>query len=224
MEKENRYRKQYALKESPIQNLREIRELGMEAFLDHQKQRFACPECGDVLSVHTGKCRNCGYMRNTDKTTYREILHNEYGLLQDFTYEAIYLPEGVNPPDRTIIEQPELAVYYKDFGFDAADLSMVADHGGEVVGMVWTRIMDDYGHVEEGTPSLAISVLKEYRGHGIGTRLMQEMLALLQKHGYKKVSLSVQKQNYAVGMYKRAGFKVIGENDEEYLMMCSMRD
>ena len=59
-EKENRYQEKYALKESPIQNLKEIREVGMQTFLQRQKQRFACPVCGDIISVHTGKCRSCG--------------------------------------------------------------------------------------------------------------------------------------------------------------------
>ena len=59
-EKENRYQAQYVLKESPIQNLKEIREEGMEAFLEKQRQRFTCPACGDVICVHTGICRGCG--------------------------------------------------------------------------------------------------------------------------------------------------------------------
>ena len=47
---------------------------------------------------------------------YREIQPNEYGLLKDFLYEAIFIPEGVTPPDRSIIEQPELSLYYDGFG------------------------------------------------------------------------------------------------------------
>ena len=63
-EKEDRYQKKYVLKESPIQNLKEIREKGINVFLEKQKQRFTCPVCGDVVSVHTGKCRNCGMSRS----------------------------------------------------------------------------------------------------------------------------------------------------------------
>jgi hypothetical protein len=42
---------------------------------------------------------------------YRELRPNEYDLLKDFLYEAIYIPEGVDPPDRDIVEQPELDLY-----------------------------------------------------------------------------------------------------------------
>ena len=67
-----------------------------------------------------------------------------------------------------------------------------------------------------------ISVLKEYRNKGIGTRLMREILFLLKKKGYKRVSLSVQKANFAVSMYEKAGFFIVAENDEEYLMAVSL--
>ena len=48
------------------------------------------------------------------------------------------------------------------------------------------------------------------------------MLKLLKSKGYEKVSLSVQKSNYAVSMYKKAGFEVIDENEEEYIMICGL--
>lgn len=40
--------------------------------------------------------------------TLREIRESEYGLLKDFLYEAIFIPEGVEPPAKEIVEQPEL--------------------------------------------------------------------------------------------------------------------
>lgn len=91
------------------------------------------------------------------------------------------------------------------------------------MGAVWVRIMEDYGHVDNETPSFAISLYKEYRGRGIGTALMMKMLELLRESGYKKASLAVQKENYAVKMYKKVGFEVVGENAEEYIMVCNLR-
>ena len=88
------------------------------------------------------------------------------------------------------------------------------------VGAVWTRIMNDYGHVEDGVPSLAISVRKEYRGGGIGTALMKTILGELRRRGHEKVSLSVQKANYAVGMYRNVGFLIVEEKEEEYMRVC----
>ncbi len=152
----------------------------------------------------------------------REIRDNEIKLLQDFLYEAIFIPEGVEPPVRDIIEQPELKLYYEDFGKGMADYCIVADDNGRVNGAAWTRIMNDYGHVDDDTPSFAISLYKEYRGQGIGTRLMENMLALLKEKGYERASLAVQKANYAVRMYEKVGFKTVGENDEEFIMVCEL--
>ena len=91
-----------------------------------------------------------------------------------------------------------------------------------MVGAVWTRIMDDYGHVDDETPSFAISLFKKYRGQGIGSQLMVRMLELLKWQGYEKASLAVQKANYAVRMYENVGFKIMDENDEEYIMVCEL--
>jgi ribosomal protein S18 acetylase RimI-like enzyme len=152
----------------------------------------------------------------------RTLRKEETELLKDFLYEAIFIPEGVEPPDRSIIEQPELSIYYDDFGSGNADNCIVAEDNGKVIGAVWTRIMNDYGHVDNETPSFAISLYKEYRGEGIGTELMRKMISLLKEQGYKKASLAVQKANYAVKMYKKVGFKIIDENSEEYIMVCDL--
>lgn len=152
----------------------------------------------------------------------RRIEKNEIDLLRDFLYEAIFIPEGVDTPPRDIIDQPELRLYYEGFGNSKADNAIVAEDDGKVVGAVWTRIMNDYGHVDDDTPSFAISLYKEYRGQGIGTDLMKEMLELLKTQGYEKASLAVQKVNYAVKMYEMVGFEVVDENDEEFIMVCNL--
>ena len=77
-------------------------------------------------------------------------------------------------------------------------------------------------HVDEDTPSLAISLYQEYRGKGIGTELLHRMLKLLKEERYMRVSLAVQKANYAVRMYRAAGFKTVDENEEEFIMVCEL--
>lgn len=152
----------------------------------------------------------------------RKITDTEYPLLEDFLYEAIFIPQGAEPPPRSIINNAGLQVYVKDFGKYPDDRCLVAEAGEKIVGAVWVRIMDDYGHVDDKTPSLAISLYKDYRGHGIGTALMLKMLDVLQESGYEKASLAVQKANYAVKMYRKVGFKIIGESDEKYIMVCNL--
>ncbi len=151
----------------------------------------------------------------------REIQENEYPILSDFLYEAIFIPEGMEKPPKSIIEQPELQMYVADFGKED-DWCLVAETKEKIVGAVWVRIMNDYGHVDDETPSFAISLHEEYRHLGIGTALMRTMLQLLKDKGYKQTSLSVQKANYAVNMYRKLGFEVVKENEEEYIMVCQL--
>lgn len=154
--------------------------------------------------------------------TIRDMTPQEYSRLDDFLYEAIFIPEGIEPPPRSIIEQPELRVYTEDFGTRRGDFALAAEVGGRIVGAVWTRIMNDYGHIDDETPSFAISLYKEYRSHGIGTALMKEMLGKLGQAGFEQASLAVQKANYAVRMYRKVGFVTVGENAEEYIMLCRL--
>lgn len=152
----------------------------------------------------------------------REIRKAEYRVLEDFLYEAIFIPEGVPAPSKEIINQPELQVYIADFGKKKGDIGLVAEVNNKIVGAVWVRIMNDYGHIDDETPSFAISLYKDYRNYGIGTALMQNMLGVLKKNGYKQTSLAVQKANYAVRMYKNVGFEIVDENEEEYIMRCRL--
>ena len=170
---------------------------------------FRCLDVQDLAEIYEG-------------IVIRELQPEETDLLKVFLYEAIFIPEGTAPPARDIVERPELRLYYDGFGSGTADHCLAAEADGRVIGAVWTRIMNDYGHVDDETPSFAISLLPEYRGQGIGTRLMRDMLSLLKEQGYGKASLAVQKANYAVGMYKNVGFEITDENDQEYIMVCRL--
>ena len=152
----------------------------------------------------------------------RELLISENTILDTFLYHAIYIPEGVAQPPFDIIYQPDLKVYVKDFGEREGDVCYVAEFEDKIIGAVWVRIMNDYGHVSDDMPSFAISLLPEYRNNGIGTAFMKKMLSSLSELGYKCVSLSVQKQNYACSMYRKLGFNTIQEKNEEYIMVYSM--
>lgn len=149
----------------------------------------------------------------------RPLRQEESSLLRDFLYEAIFIPNGMDAPPKEVVDLPELRIYIEDFGMRKDGFCLVAEYAGRVVGAVWTRIMNDYGHVDDETPSLSISLYKEYRHKGIGSRLMNEMMNLLGNKGYDHVSLSVQKANYATKLYLKLGFKIIKETEEEFIMI-----
>jgi ribosomal protein S18 acetylase RimI-like enzyme len=156
----------------------------------------------------------------------REIGENEIDKLEDMLYEAVYQPDKNNPIPRDVIKVPRVYAYIDDFGKSNDDYCFVADLNGRIIGAVWVRIITGkikgYGNVDSQTPEFAISLFEEYRNQGIGTKLMNKMINHLQKSGYKQASLSVQKENYAVKLYKKVGFKIIDENDEDYIMLLKL--
>lgn len=153
----------------------------------------------------------------------RELRKSEFPLLEHFLYEAIFIPDGCEPAPPSVVTLPELRLYIDNFGEEVHDLCSVAECNGDVVGALWSRIMNDYGHIDQETPSLAMSVDPEYRGLGIGSALLRAHLSALQKRGYPRVSLSVQKANAAVRLYRRWGFSVLSETEEEYVMAADLR-
>ena len=167
------------------------------------------------MNVPQSSCRQC---------LIRDLERSEIGLLKTFLYEAIFVPEGMEPPDPSIVEREELQIYIRDFGNVKGDVCLAAEREGAVIGAAWARIMPDYGHIDDSTPSLAIALKKPYRGQGIGTRLLEELLQRIESDGYDQVSLSVQKENRAHHLYRRLGFTTIRETDEEYIMVKRFKE
>ncbi len=153
----------------------------------------------------------------------RPVERRDYPLLEEFLYQAIFVPEGEEPPAREIIYQPDIFVYIDGFG-GKDDLGVVAEVDETVVGAAWTRIIPAFGHLDDTTPELAISMLPGWRGRGIGSRMMERLFVMLTGYGYRRTSLSVQQDNPAVRFYGRLGYVITAERPdgaghEDYLMV-----
>lgn len=153
----------------------------------------------------------------------RQMREDEHPLLEDFLYEAIFVPpdyEG-DVPRSIIFDDPLCYAAIEDFGIYENDIAFVATADGEPVGCCWARTTEEYGHIDDETPSLSISVLEDHRGNGIGTDLLEAMIEELQDRGLDRVSLSVQKENPAARLYQRLGFEIVGDgfDDTEWLMV-----
>ena len=151
----------------------------------------------------------------------RSLKEKEYNLLEEFLYQAIYIPEGFSPLERSILQDPDLQMYVKDFGHRDGDFALAAEENSQIVGIVWVRLMKDYGYYNDRTPSLSISLLPEFRAKGLGQQLMIAILDLLKSKGYPSVSLSVSKENPAIRFYRRLGFVVVEDRRDDFLMVCT---
>jgi len=163
------------------------------------------------------------YMEEIEKISFRPLLRTDYDFHQEMLYQAIYLPEGAPPLPREIIRQPEIYRYIEKWG-RAHDLGFIAMAGTEQkpVGAVWIRLYSEdnrgYGYVNDLTPELSIAVLPEYRGRGVGTKLIRHMLDAVGKN-YQAISLSVIRENPAVRLYRRFGFESIMETKDSITMV-----
>lgn len=157
-----------------------------------------------------------------DHITFRPLLPKEYPLLRTFLYQAVFVPEGEKAPPRDIVDLPELKIYTEDFGTHPGDLSLAAEKEGQIIGVVWCRLMRDFGYYQDDVPSLAMAVVKEWRGRGIGSRLLKQFCQQAGACSFSALSLSVQKLNPAVRLYRRAGFQVVWENKDDLIMLCRL--
>lgn len=152
----------------------------------------------------------------------REIALNETWFLKEMLYEALFVPEGHPKLPRTILDDPALSKYIENWGKDDLDVGIVAEHHGDLIGAIWGRLFSTdnkgYGFIDEETPELSMAVKENHRGKGIGTKLLDAVSEAYKHKGVKALSLSVDKQNLAFKLYKRAGFETVWENETSATM------
>jgi ribosomal protein S18 acetylase RimI-like enzyme len=141
-------------------------------------------------------------------------------------FEAVaWDPERELPPFAVTIEHPELARYHRGWG-RTGDLGVVAERGGEVVGVALARLFteDDHGHgyVDEETPELAVAVAEGARGTGIGTRLLDELATVARRAGVPRLSLSVDSGNPALRLYERLGYREVARDEDGVRMVLDL--
>ena len=124
-----------------------------------------------------------------------------------------------------ILEEPAIRRYYADFGREG-DVVFIALSDDKAVGAVWVRLattaQKGYGFVRSDVPELAIAVLPAFRGRGIGTALLEQMLTHLHATGLEAVSLSVSRSNPARKLYERHGFSLVKNQKNSCTMLIEL--
>jgi len=141
----------------------------------------------------------------------RPITLEDTHFLWEMLYEAIYVAEGVKPPAGDVLLQPDIRRYLQDWGQPHDSGFVALDHvTSNRIAAVWLRpLIGDqkgYGYVDDATPELTVAVVPEYRGKGIGTRLLSHLLRTTESR-YPSLSLSVSPDNPALRLYNRLGFE-----------------
>jgi GNAT superfamily N-acetyltransferase len=101
----------------------------------------------------------------------------------------------------------------------AGDVGVVAEAAAGPVGAAWVRFFaaDDpgYGFVAADIPELTIGVAAEWRGRGVGRALLQGVGAAAAEAGIGRISLSVERKNFARGLYLSEGYAVVDASDPQ---------
>jgi GNAT superfamily N-acetyltransferase len=148
----------------------------------------------------------------------RLIQPDDEPFLWDMSWEAMAVDAGMRALGReAAFALPHSRRYLDGWARpgDAAVVALAADE--RRLGAAWYRLFPaeepGWGFVAPDVPELGIGVVAEARGSGVGSALLDALLALAREQGYRAVSLSVDRQNPARRLYERKGFRDAGISD-----------
>lgn len=156
----------------------------------------------------------------------RPLEQQEYDFLMDMHYESIYILQR-KPPKHELLNAPNIKKYSEGWG-RKGDTALIALSDNIPVGAAWYRLFDEtnkgYGYIDCETPKLGIAILSNFRQHGLGMRLMNEIIQQAKSDGYKSLSLSVDPENLAaVLLYKKLGFEYFGVSSTSWTMKLNIK-
>ena len=147
--------------------------------------------------------------------------------VEDMLVEAAnWDPSRPRAPRVDTLRQAANARYVDGWPRDS-DFGVVAvDAEGEPLGAAWYRFFTaaepGYGFVGEETPEVALAVVGEFRGQGVGGRLLTELESAARQRGVGALSLSVDITNPAVDLYRRHGYREVAQRAGSYVMVLSL--
>jgi ribosomal protein S18 acetylase RimI-like enzyme len=162
-----------------------------------------------------------------DHATLRGATMDDVGFLRRMTYEAAFWRPGPSRPDfERGLATPGIGRYVEDWGREG-DEAVIALVRGRPVGAAWFRRFEandpGFGFVGPDVPELAIAVEEEFRGRGIGDRLLRALLSRAVERGVARISLSVNFDNPAARLYRRLGFRVVGSDHNSWTMVAVLQ-
>jgi ribosomal protein S18 acetylase RimI-like enzyme len=120
-----------------------------------------------------------------------------------------HLDEGAT--EQSIRARPDLAHYVEGWGRPGDDGVVALDATGALVGAAWLRLLTGEhrlgpAFVADDVPELAIAVEEGHEGQGVGSSLLEGLLA---RSGDRTIVLTARATNPAVRLYERFGFEVV---------------
>lgn len=132
--------------------------------------------------------------------------------LGDMVVEAANWRPGAELPKHQVLTDPDHCRYVAGW-MRPGDAGFVAlAPSGEAIGAAWYRMFPrtepGFAYVGTGVPELIIGVRPMWRAHGVGRALLQQLCAHAREAGCGRISLSVERGNFAAVLYRSEGFAV----------------
>ncbi|WP_375384946.1 GNAT family N-acetyltransferase [uncultured Microbacterium sp.] len=142
----------------------------------------------------------------------RPAVQADGAFLGDMVVEAANWRQGAARPRHEVLASPEHIRYISGW-IRPGDAGFVAlDGNDEPIGATWYRTFPrtdpGFGYVGTGVPELTIGVRPIWRAHGVGRALLHQLGDLARSQGFGRLSLSVERGNFAVTLYRSEGFAV----------------
>ena len=135
----------------------------------------------------------------------------------EFLWEMLYEATQHNS-----LSDPAISRYLNGWGRpgDAAVAALDPDDG-QKIGAAWYRCYPSdncgFGFVGAWIPEIAIAVVPNRRGSGVGRALLQKLVDTARSQGFEALSLSTRRDNHAaIRLYERHGFTKLSNIDSEH--------
>ncbi|ALJ21047.1 GNAT family N-acetyltransferase [Microbacterium sp. No. 7] len=133
--------------------------------------------------------------------------------LADMVVEAANWRQGGAKPRHEVIAGSDYRRYVAGWKRPGDGGFVAVDHGSVPIGAAWYRVLarDEagFGFVGVGVPELIIGVRPIWRAHGVGRALLQALCRDAREHGHGRISLSVERDNFARTLYRSEGFAIV---------------
>jgi GNAT superfamily N-acetyltransferase len=149
----------------------------------------------------------------------RPAAAGDAGFLADMLVAAVnWSPEWPARSRARVLSDPRTAPCITGWP-RAGDLGAVAEAGGEPAGAAWFRFRPEsdpgYGFVAAGVPEVGIGVTPAWRGRGLGRALLRAVTGQARAAGIARISLSVERKNFARQLYLSEGYQVVDSSDPQ---------
>lgn len=161
---------------------------------------------------------------NQSEVNYRPATAADEPFLMEMLWLAFNWREPPSQPPAVLPRT--LSKYVRGFG-RPGDTGVVAVRDCAPSGAAWYRLFPagakGYGFISEEIPELSLAVSPPARRLGIASGLLTRLLERGHEQGLPGVSLSVEPDNPALGLYEQAGFVRVGRVGGSVTMLKSWR-